>query len=414
MTVDQSPAVPSLGTPASSAASAAGLPPEAEGHGLAVPDDTAGAHPQLVAAVMAAGAAHSRRRSASGALPLGWREALLSAARVVRDRPALIGVGLLGFLARGGLLLFLVPILILPTPTGISNFIGGNALTGSGASDGLIRLLALAVTLVALAIAAGAVLGAIADVLLARDAVEVSVTRARRIVSDPARNAVRREVLAATAITPGLLGRVLAVRVVTQVPVAIAGAWAAVRLVAAGYDQLVAPVDVTLPLTIRILSEALEAVLVLVAVWLFAEFVGGIAARLVIVEDRSPGAAIGMAVVAVIRRPVTGIASYALGVAGLAVAAGVPLLVAMALWDRLQVLSADDVAIPLLVAATFLFVAAWGAGLLAVGIVTAWRSVLGTLDVVRRAPVPSSIRARIVADPSGGPMTGPEVALQEG
>ena len=67
----------------------------------------------------------------------GWREAVVAAVLIVRARPALLAVGLVGFLARGGLILFTLPIVVLPTPTGISNFIGGTALTGAGASDAL-------------------------------------------------------------------------------------------------------------------------------------------------------------------------------------------------------------------------------------------------------------------------------------
>ncbi len=101
---------------------------------------------------------------------LGWREAIRATVGLIIARPALIGVGLLGFLARGGLVLFVLPIVALPTPTGISNFLGGTALTGAGASDGLVRLLAAAIALVAVVILAGMSIGAVADILLAREA----------------------------------------------------------------------------------------------------------------------------------------------------------------------------------------------------------------------------------------------------
>jgi hypothetical protein len=61
------------------------------------------------------------------------------------------------------------------------------------------------------------------------------------------------------------------------------------------------------------------------------------------------------------------------------------------MWSRLQALLADDVTILLLLPATLVFVLAWGGGLVAVGAVVAWRSLLGSLDVLRaRTPKPSA------------------------
>jgi hypothetical protein len=95
----------------------------------------------------------------------------------VRDRPGLISLGLLGFLARGGAVLFVLPIVVLPTPTGLSNFIGSQALTAGGPSLGLIWLLATALTGVAALILFGTVIGAVVDLRLLGEAVEFEAAR---------------------------------------------------------------------------------------------------------------------------------------------------------------------------------------------------------------------------------------------
>jgi hypothetical protein len=325
---------------------------------------------------------------------MGWRAAMATAASVVRRRPVLAAVGLLGFLARGGLVAFLLPIVALPTAIGIANFIGGTALTGSGASDGLIRLIVAVVALVVGSLAVGAVLGAIADVLLAREAIAAATAFRDGLVTEPGRARAMAAAVAATHVTPWLVGRLLVVRAFALLPVGLAIAWAATRLVAAGYHQLILPDDLTLPLAVRILLEALDAAVVVLVVWLVAEWVGGAAARQVIVGRRSTGAAFAVAVAGIVRRPLTSLATYGLGVVGLAVAAGPALLVAAVLWSRLQALLADDVPALLLLPATFVFVLVWTGGLAAVGVVTAWRSAAGTLDVLRAgSPEPVSVPA---------------------
>jgi hypothetical protein len=321
--------------------------------------------------------------------PIGWREAAGGAAQIVRTRPALMAVGLLGFLARGGLVAFLLPIVALPTPTGVSNFIGGTALTGAGASDGLIRMLVAAVVLVAGAVITGAVLGAIADLLLAREAVAFALAMNRRIHGQTGGGDIDGEARLAIPITASGVSQVFLIRVATLVPVALAVAWAMSRLVAAGYHELILPDDLSVPLGVRILLQALDAAAVVVAVWLASELVGGLAVRQVILRGHSAPAALLAGFASLARRPVTTLVTYALGVVVVVATAGPTLLISAALWSRLQALLADNMVL-LVVPATFAFVLVWGGGLAAVGAAVAWRSLLGSIDVLR---APAGLRA---------------------
>lgn len=327
-------------------------------------------------------------RADTRSVALGWRDAMRAAAVAVRERPALIGVGLLGFLARGGVVVFLLPIVVLPTPTGISNFIGGTALTGAGASDPLIRLIAAGAALVVVLVLAGVLLGAIADVLLVRAALASGLALAGGNVTAEGRDRARREAAVTIRATPSLVGQVVLIRFIALVPVALAAAWGTARLVAAGYHQLILPDDLTVPLALRILIEALDAAVVVIAVWLVAEFLGGVAVRHVIVGRRSAPVAIVAAMSGVMRRPVTSVATYATGVMALAIVAGLTLLGAAVLWGRLQEMLSDDVLVLFALPATFVFVLVWGGGLALVGAVAAWRSVFGSLDVLRSRSVP--------------------------
>ena len=333
----------------------------------------------------------------AGVLPerMGWRQAAIAAGLLVRDRPALIAVGLLGFLARGGLVVFLLPIVVLPTPIGISNAIGGTALTASGPSDGLIRLMVAGVVLVMGLVAVGATVGAVADLLLGRAAVTLMLAESHTHAIGPGRPAADPAGPAVPGTSP-VLGRLIVVRIVALVPIAIAVAWATSRLVAAGYHQLILPDDLTVPLGVRILLEALDAAALVVAVWLIAEFLGGIAVRQVILAGFSiPGAA-GATILAVARRPLASLATFVIGVLALAITAGPALLVSAVLWSRLQALLADGAPIVLVLPATFSFVLVWGGSLLAIGAVVAWRSLLGSLDVLRAARLASDYQGVII------------------
>jgi hypothetical protein len=370
---------------------------------------------------MAAGSAAPAVAAGSTAIPgdpvadvatFGWRDAILGAARLVRDRPALIGVGLLGFLARGGQVAFLLPIVALPTPIGIANFIGGTALTGAGASEGLVRLIVTGVLLVIVAVVAGISLGAAADVLLGREAIAFALERQAGVVTEADRRAIEREARARLPLDAGLLGRVVLVRAIALLPVAAATAWATARLVAAGYHQLILPDDLRVPLALRILLEAIDGAVVVLIVWLGAEFVGGLAVRHVLVGGRSVPGAFLAALTDLVRRPGTTIATFLLGTAGLLLVAGPTLVLAAALWSRLQSLLADDVLVLLLLPATFLFVLVWAGGLVAIGAVSTWRGLAGGIDVLRgkrlaqrvsvvwRALAPGS-ESSVVATPSG-------------
>jgi hypothetical protein len=313
---------------------------------------------------------------------MSWRGAVVAAAGIVAERPTLVAVGLLGFLARGGLVLFALPIVALPTPTGISNFIGGTALTGAGASEGLARLIAGSVVAVLSIVVIGTIVGAATDVLLVRAAARTLADAGEGPGEGPGDAP---ETWRHGPVGTGLLLKISVIRLIALVPLTFAVAWAAARLVAAGYHELILPDDLTVPLAIRIIRDAVDAVAVVAVVWLADELIGGLAVREVLQRGASIPAAFRSAVLLVLRRPLTCLATLGLSVGAFIVGAVPVLLVSALLWSRLQAMLADDEPPWLVLPTTFLFVLVWGGGLLLVGVVVTWRGVLASLDVQRAA-----------------------------
>jgi hypothetical protein len=316
---------------------------------------------------------------------LRWRDGVSVAVLALVERPALVAVGLLGFLSRGGLVAFLLPIVVLPTPIGIANYIGGDALTGAGATDSLIRLIAVSLSIVVLGVVLGSMLGAFADLLLVREGLRSTLARERGVVTERGLAAVEQEVAVCVPGTWRAVLRLLAIRGIAVIPVTLAVLWASTRFVQAGYDQLTltVPTDLSVPLVLRILTEAKDAAIVVVIVWLASELIGGIAVRQALVGRRSVIGAIGAAIWFLLRRPITTLGTYGLGVVGVALVAAPIIVGADLLWGRLQAFLIDDQSVLLVLPATLVFVLVWAGGLLAVGAAAAWRSILATAEIAR-------------------------------
>jgi hypothetical protein len=200
------------------------------------------------------------------------------------------------------------------------------------------------------------------------------------------REALERQVTVRVPVTPALVVRLLLVRAIALVPVAFAALWAANRLGAAGYHQLILPDDLRVPLAVRILLEARDAALVVAIVWLGSEFIGGLAVRHAMIGRRSVPMAVVAALVGLVRRPATTLMTFLVGAVAVLPVAGVVILSSALLWSRLQALLADGVTVLVLVPATLVFVLVWGGGLVLVGVLVTWRSLLGALDIARVEP----------------------------
>jgi hypothetical protein len=321
----------------------------------------------------------SADRTGEAAFCVGWLRALAVATALTLGRPILWLVALAGFLARGGILLFALPIVVLPTPTGLSNVFAEDvaALALGGPAPGTIVHLGLLVGLLVVAVLLATLTGAVVEVALveavAVDAEVRSVMPTGRL-SALARSSDRT-----------IVARAFAVRLAALVPVGIALAWAIPRVVAATYHELLLPDELVTPIVLRVVRDAPDAPVVLLVGWLLGETIGAVAVRGVVLDGRGVIGALAGAVRLVVERPRTTLLT-ALGGLAIGILAMAPGLVAAAVvWSRLGVALADDAPAAAIMALTALFVAAWTGGLVLAAAASAWRSASWTVELARAA-----------------------------
>jgi hypothetical protein len=306
------------------------------------------------------------------ATSVSWPMAMLGAALGALSAPAAWPVGLAGFLARGGLILFLVPIMVLPTPAGVANLIAPWVvpLWSGQVSAQLVVVVALAVGLAVGSIVAGGMLGAWADLVLIREAAANEELGFGPVVPRP------RRMLAAEA---------FAVRLLAHAPLALALAWGAARIAEAGAQELRNPLEVVSPFAIRVVAAVPDAVAAVFVTWLIGEAAGGLAVRHLVLGGASLGGSLRAAFLDLVRHP-SSVGTLLLTTFGLLVTL-VPSVVAAGVgwsWARMMLLGGGLP--PDTVVAIVLFVVLWLGGLaLAAGVAT-WRSYAWTAEWLRHRP----------------------------
>jgi hypothetical protein len=304
----------------------------------------------------------------------GWGAAMLAAGFVVLARPALWPVALAAFLLRGGIVALTVPLLILPSPTGVANV--AMPLLSPAALGRITPTLILVVVavcaLLALAILIGGLLGAWLDAELIREAAEDEELGDSRLqVASPPRIALA-----------GLVARLAA-----YVPFGIALGWGLSRLIGATYTELILPQNLGLPLAVRVLGRAPDAVVAIGVTWILGEVVSGLALRHLVLDARSVARALRAAVGDLVRHPASSLATTVVTDVALAVVAGVGVLAAVVAVERLR-FGISVGGSPLELTIVLMLVAGtWAAALLATGALTAFRSVAWTYELTRRRTI---------------------------
>jgi hypothetical protein len=299
----------------------------------------------------------------------GLRSARAAAGRTIA-RPSLWPVGLAGFLARGGIVLFSLPIIVAPSVVGLGTFIGPASITPDGPTTGLIVRIAVWSGLAMAALVSGTVIGAASEIELVRAGEAESLGEAGPV--EPSRGSRR------------LLGRVVLIRLVGLAPLAIVLAVGLQRLGQIAYLELTLPTDLVTPIGVRVAVQAPEVVGAVVLAWLAGEMVAGLAVRLAVRDGSSPGRSIAGACGLLARRPidilVVSLGSLVVVVPALALA----LALVGATWQvaRSALLGGGGLAgVGAMLGSTLLLVLAWTAGLTLAGALATWRSLGLTLTV---------------------------------
>jgi hypothetical protein len=298
---------------------------------------------------------------------MGIGSTLLVALLAVLERPSTWAFALVGFLVRGGWLIVLAPIVVLPTAVGIANVVAPlleDIAFGRNTED-VVRSGGTALLAVAAWLLVGGLLAAAAEIETVR------------------RTATSAELGGRPAPTrSGGTGRVFVARVVALLPLMVALAWAAFRFVGVGYREFTNPSDVALPVAGRILVGAPDAGLGILAGWLFSEIVGGIAARRIALAGDGLRAALGGGVRGLRARPGRSIALAALSAVVLVLVLAITAIASGTAWAALRGALAEGDASIATSLTLVLFVGLFAGGLVLIGLVSASRSALWTVEVL--------------------------------
>ena len=306
--------------------------------------------------------------------------ALVTSLLVALARPALWMLGLAGFLVRGGVLLILAPIVVLPTAAGLANVVAPlleDIAFGRRTAELAVLVAWVVVGLVAWLVGGGLLAGAAEAELVRRVARDDEFAGGQGWASGgaaadgPSADAPGR---------PRAAGRILAARLLAAVPLAVALAWGATRVVAVAYRELTVPSETSTPLAVRVIGGAPEAVGALVLAWLLAEILGAVATRRIVLGGEGPLRALVGGLGAIGRRPVRTLVLALVPLAQLVVVVAAIGLAGSATWDALRAALATDDGTPARWLLLGAFVGLFVAGLVLIGVTSAWRSAVWTVD----------------------------------
>ena len=303
----------------------------------------------------------------------------MAALLVTLETPVTWPLALATFLVRGGVVLILLPIVVLPTTVGLGNLFGPTlTVVAFGSVPVQVIVAAGAVGVVALAwLVIGGWLAAALEAegarIVARDEEVVALGQ---VDIAPGANA---------ATSSGSVGaRILVARLIAYAPLALVVALGSVRLVFVTYRELTSPIDVSTPIALRVLRGSPEVVVAVIVAWTFAEIVGAVAARRITLGHARIGEALTGALSILVREPLSSLARFVIPTMILIVILVPAAVAASSVWEAVgSVLGETSEPVPLLLTVVA-FVGLWAIGLVLVAVVCAWRAAIWTVAEVGR------------------------------
>lgn len=324
------------------------------------------------------------------------RGTTLAALLTALSRPGWWILALSGFLARGGILLFLLAIVTLPSPLALSNVLGPiitPLYLGHLDPSILAVLVGVIVALVAW-ILGGSWFAAAMEVSLIHDA--------RLAVID---DGMTTRPLPSTG--RWLSARAAAAHLVALIPMGVVLGIGSIQIFGVAYAELLNPTN-NGPVVLRVIAGASGPVAAIAAALVLGEIIGGLAVRRVVLGDEPVVGAVLRSAVDLVRRPAGALLAPLITIAVLVVDLGATLAVVMLVWTEVRnrlVRPVDDPLTTALALATL--GAAWCLALLVTGLIDAWRSVAMTFERERTDAVGSdrptlADPGKSHAGPSGG------------
>jgi hypothetical protein len=331
-----------------------------------------------------------------------WRAATFC----LTDREAPV-VALVGFLIRGGIVLIALPSVVLPSVIGIAGATGVDYISISGEPTQWLVEVVLGASVAAVVwLTVAGLVGSLVDVWLVDMALDARRPATRGRLPLP---------------RMALLVRLLAIRMICLVPLAIALVWAAGQIFSATYDELTTPTNLATPLPLRVVFAATSAVTVVAAAWLVTETIAAIAIRRQILAGNGIWRSLGGAAWQLVRRPVSTLLTVFISYSTSVVAVGLALVATATAfdWCRIAARNTEPIAVklgigdfsatrdfrPVAFALAAVAVAlAWAAALVLSGVASAWRSAAFTHEVADALPAaaPDALPAAAVVPAGGG------------
>jgi len=308
---------------------------------------------------------------------LPWRATITGAFVVTMVRPVSWAVGLAGLLAGGGLLVVTWPILILPTPTGLQNALGGpvTSLVFGAPSEALVALL---------------VGGLLAGVALLLAGVGIGAWAERQGIGIALEAAVDEGIIASSPDLDGAPGSgwIAVIRLLALAPVlaVVALAWRPIYDIT--YRELTLPGDLGTPLPVRVLAQVPWLVAGVWCTWLLSDAAAAVGVRRLVLERRPVLVAWLLGWADLVRRPHRIIPTAIVGIAVTVLLAAPGLIAASLGWARVRAVVLDGRDPITVAAAILIWVAVWLGALVLAGVGAAFRNAAWTLELPRR-PDPS-------------------------
>jgi hypothetical protein len=305
------------------------------------------------------------------------RGGTLAALLAALGRPSWWILALAGFLVRGGILVFIVAIVTLPSPLALSNVLAPliTPLYFGRLEPATAGLIIGAVGSIATWIVAGCWFAAATEVVLVRDARQAAIDEGLPVGAGR---------------PPGrlLISRTAAAHLLALVPMLIAIAVGSFEILSVTYRELVNPSDAS-PIVLRVVSGAAAQLAIIVVAWVLGELVGGMAVRRIVLGGEPIVGAVLRSAVDLVRRPLGSLLAP-LGVTVILVIDLVAVLMVVAIvWTHVRIRLIQPLEDP---GGTSLALVTLGAGwclaLLVTGLIEAWRSVAMTFEAERVAAGP--------------------------
>jgi hypothetical protein len=299
--------------------------------------------------------------------------ALIGALLVTLATPSTWPLALGAFLLRGGLLLVLLPIVVLPTPVGLATALGP-----------IVTDVALGSVTPMIVITGGVALLIVLAWLLAGGwlAAALEAEAVRIVALDHGLSAGQDRPVGATG--GRVAARVLAARLIAHVPFGLALAWGSIRVVSVAYRELTSPFDVATPIALRVLRATPEVIAVVVLAWMIGEIVGAVAARRIVLDREAVPQALAGALRTGLRQPLTTLGRFWGPTAVLVAIVILSGLAAATAWNAASdALDGPGDPLPTFVAVLGL-VLVWVVALVVLGVACAWRTAVWTMAETAR------------------------------